>query len=361
MNNVQHSMRVIDATMARGGQQNMTAVSEDVALYDVYVESAPATNQTQESQAIDDTDVLLLDLPALPNDTSNDGALYAAFASGAPDWRGAVLYASDDGGEAGGNNYNAVLSTASRATMGTVLNQIPDHQGNIWDRTSIIRVALRHGTLSSTTELAVLNGANGCVIGREVLQFTTAALVDTNVYELSNLLRGRLGTEHETAIHAIGDDFVLLGSGVERDAIDLGRLGIERHYKGVTIGQPLADADEQVFTYAGVKFRPYSPVDIRGSRNGSNDLTITWKRRTRLNGQWRDLVDVPLSEETEAYEIDVMDGATVMRTLTATSQTVNYSATEQIADFNITKEQLEVRIFQISAMVGRGVASEAII
>jgi hypothetical protein len=60
------------------------------------------------------------------------------------------------------------------------------------------------------------------------------------------------------------------------------------------------------------------------SRNGAGDLTITWVRRTRYSGEWRDLVDVPLNEASEGYEIDVLDGAGQMvRNLVASSTAAN--------------------------------------
>jgi hypothetical protein len=61
-------------------------------------------------------------------------------------------------------------------------------------------------------------------------------------------------------------------------------------------------------------------VHIQGSRNGGGDLTITWVRRTRYSGEWRDLIDAPLNEASEAYQVDVLDGAgQVIRTLSSTS------------------------------------------
>ena len=42
---------------------------------------------------------------------------------------------------------------------------------------------------------------------------------------------------------------------------------------------------------------------------------------------------MPLGEESERYEIDILDGATVMRTLSARLPDVTYTAAQQIADF----------------------------
>jgi len=118
----------------------------------------------------------------------------------------------------------------------------------------------------------------------------------------------------------------------------------------------------QDFTYSAKSLKPYAPVHIAGSRNGSSDLTISWKRRTRLNGDWRDGVDIPLSEESERYEVDIMQGATVKRTITGlTSPSTIYTAAQQVTDFGATQSSVLVNIYQLSASVGRGYAGIATI
>lgn len=106
--------------------------------------------------------------------------------------------------------------------------------------------------------------------------------------------------------------------------------------------------------------KPYAPVHIQGSRNGTGDLTITWVRRTRYGGAWRELVDAPLNEASESYEIDVLDqGATVLRTLTSSSPNVTYTAADQAADIGAPQSAIDISIHQLSAAVGRGFAGRA--
>ncbi len=101
-------------------------------------------------------------------------------------------------------------------------------------------------------------------------------------------------------------------------------------------------------------------MHISGSRNGAGDLTITWVRRTRYGGDWRDLVDVPLNEASEAYEVDVLDGAgAVVRTLSSTSPSVTYTAADQTTDFGAPQAAVDVAVYQLSAAVGRGFAGRA--
>jgi hypothetical protein len=68
-------------------------------------------------------------------------------------------------------------------------------------------------------------------------------------------------------------------------------------------------------------------------------------------------LEVPLAEELEAYEAEILDGATVKRVLsTATTSAVNTSA-RQTADWGAPLglgDSLAVRNFQLFALVGRG-------
>ena len=73
------------------------------------------------------------------------------------------------------------------------------------------------------------------------------------------------------------------------------------------------------------------------------------------------MAEVPLAEDWERYEIDVLDGDIVRRTLTAGEPLVSYGAEQQIADFDEIPESLSVRIYQLSAVWGRGVPRTATI
>jgi hypothetical protein len=68
-----------------------------------------------------------------------------------------------------------------------------------------------------------------------------------------------------------------------------------------------------------------------------------------------------LSEASEAYELDVYDGDDVVRTLTATTETTTYTAAQQTTDFGapIAANDLDGRLYQMSAAVGRGFAASA--
>ena len=109
-------------------------------------------------------------------------------------------------------------------------------------------------------------------------------------------------------------------------------------------------------TFIGEGLKPLSPVHVRATRSGG-DLSLAWVRRTRIGGDSWDDVDVPLGEDNERYEIDILDGSDVVRTLSATSPAATYTATDQTTDFGTPQASVSLRIFQLSPTRGRGTAA----
>ena len=69
-----------------------------------------------------------------------------------------------------------------------------------------------------------------------------------------------------------------------------------------------------------------------------------------------ELANVQL-EELEAYEVEILDGETVKRVLSTATTSVVYSAAQQTADWGTPLapgDSLDIRIYQLSALVGRG-------
>lgn len=348
-------MRVTGTKLVRNGMQEITAVAEDVSSYDFYNPAGSGTSNIQPPTIVSNTRLELLDLPAFPTDGITDAYLrYGVVALGG-DWTASAVYRSDDNGA----NYALMQTLTAQATIGSTLNVLPVGTIYTWDMISTVEVLLTFGQLQSVTDIAVLNGANACVIGDEIIQFQTATLLSENKYQLSGLLRGRLGTEWAIGNHAPSERFVLLTNALARDLMAASGWGISKQFKPVTIGSTLGATALQNFTYTARALKPYAPVHVVGSRAFDN-LTISWQRRTRINGDWRDLVDVPLNEESERYEVDIMQGATVKRTLlNLTSPSAIYTAAQQIADFGAVQSSITVNVYQLSTSVGRGHAGNA--
>ena len=297
-----------------------------------------------------------LDIPKLPTDTSTTINLYCA-ATGKP-YYGAALYETKDGGASW--ILKGLLDYA--ATAGVTTTKLELGVVDFWDEANTVTVQLVNGTLESRPEIDVLNGYNGAVIGSEIVQFKTATLIAERTYRLSGLLRGRLGTEDLIGNHAIGERFVLLESrttGIINSTI--ADWYAPRTYRIGPVTKSVTSGYYQniTFTNTARAYQPWSVCNVTGQRNESGDVTILWNRRDRSGGDWLDCSDIVMTEQTEKYEIDIMDGTTVKRTLTAYEPTINYTFGMQIADFGSLQPTITVRIYQISALRGRGVVKEA--
>lgn len=303
------------------------------------------------------TTLLLLDAPALADaEAQAVGYRVAATGSGSA-WRSGVLEASVDGG----TTWVRVGALDGYTVMGygggTALPAPPAYIGSgNYDNVSTVQVTLIKGTLSSVSDALLVAGANRAMLGDEMIQFGNAAHISGNTYELSRLLRGRRGTEWAMGTHASDDPFVLLGGSVFVPAT-VADIGAARQYRitptGGETSTPVA------FTITGSSARPFSPVRLAGSRDGGGDLTITWVRRSRIGTELPDSGDIPLDEPTERYEVDVMDGGTVVRTISTTSPSCVYTAAQHTADFGSAQPSVSVRVYQIGQLVGRGTAGAA--
>ena len=69
---------------------------------------------------------------------------------------------------------------------------------------------------------------------------------------------------------------------------------------------------------------------------------------------------MPLGEELEAYEVEILDGATVKRVLSTATTSAVYTAAEQTADWGAPLgpgDSLTVRIAQLGQLFGAGAAN----
>jgi len=113
-------------------------------------------------------------------------------------------------------------------------------------------------------------------------------------------------------------------------------------------------------TFQGLGLKPLSPVHVRAVR-ADGDVTISWVRRTRTGGDSWEAPEVGLGEDAESYEVDILDGEAVVRTLASTSPAVTYTAAQQTVDFGSPQPSYDVRIHQMSASYGRGTPRSAVV
>ena len=255
--------------------------------------------------------------------------------------------------------------------MGTLATDLHPGPTSRFDLGNTAIVDLAFGSLASVTDVALFGGANALAVEAspgvwEVLQFGVAELIAPGRYRLSRLLRGQRGTEEAMGAPALdGARVVVLDEALAPLPVSEAALGLETNWRVGPAMRPVSDRSYRAlsFTPEGVGLRPFSVGHVeqpwRTART-SGDLVIRWTRRSRALAadSWGGL-DVPLAEESEAYDVEILDGATVKRTLSTTTTSAVYTAAEQIADWGGLLglgDTLDVRIFQLSARVGRGAA-----
>lgn len=342
------------------------AVSEDVSIWG----GSWAGISVQLGQTVSalpgNTVLRILDIPLL-RDEDNSSGFYAAMSGASNGWKGAALYKSVDAG----GTWGFVGAVSGKATVGYALTALGNFfGGNIFDELNSVTVQLSAGELASATEALVLAGSNACLLGNELLQFKTATAISENTYSLTGLLRGKQGTQSAMSAHTAGEAFVLLDTaGLLRVPMQTSEIGLSRQWRAPTAGNTLTSADIQTATFSSNCLKPVAPVDLRGDRHPTNnDYTLKWGRSARYSNTWRDFVDAALGEATEAYEVEVYSSGTyttLKRTITATasgagsvitpaSQIAIYKSADQVTDFGSDQSTLYVKIYQLSAVVGRG-------
>ncbi len=155
-----------------------------------------------------------------------------------------------------------------------------------------------------------------------------------------------------------GARVVILDTAVQPLSIAEADLGIPWNWRiGPGTSAP-SDVIMQALTFtpSGRGLMPFAPAQPRMRREANGDLAIRWLRRDRaLSADSWVLAEVPMSEAAESYELEILSGGTVLRSVTGlAAPTFTYTASMQTADFGGTVAGVDVRIYQLGPL-GRGV------
>lgn len=361
---ISYTLRLTQVDMGEAGVVSVEGVPIEAAAY---VSTATGDLPDRDLIAVEVlawSDLLLFDTPALTDEDAYDAGFYlAAFANDtSKSWPGAMVERSLDS-----VLYEDWQAAELQPTHGYLTADFLSPRSCwSWDHVNSLTYKAVNGAPETKTRLEVLNGANACFIGSnvagwEIARFMTALDNGDGTWALSGWLRGKRGTEALAAsTWAAGTRIVILTD----SALLWGTQALDTTawYFAETIGGEDNEDAVQAFTFAGNTLKPHAPCHLAASRDGSNNLTGTWVRRTRQGGQWLNLTEtVALAEDTEEYEVDFVDGSeAVIRAVTGlTSETVSYTAAEQTADGLTPGDPVNMRVYQRSALVGRGYAGAA--
>jgi hypothetical protein len=300
---------------------------------------------------------LFLDLPLL----SGDEVAHAPHLGVAADpWPGAVaLWASpsEDGFALGGG-------VEAPMVLGVTENVLTAAGAGRWDRGPALRVRFEAGALSSVSLSAVLAGANlaaignGSAAGWEVFQFAEALMVGPKTWELSLRLRGQAGSDGTMpAQWPAGSLVVMIDRALRQIDLPLAARGLLRNYRigPASAGYNAAGTVARAEAFDGIGLRPYAPVHLRAAVV-AGDLAVGWVRRSRIDGDSWQSVEVPLGEESESYLIRLRQGPTLLREAVSASASWVWTAAMQAAD-GAAPGPVRLEVAQISQAFGPGPAA----
>lgn len=352
----QHRMRIVRRNDA-GGVLTMELVADDAqAMVSTGTTETGYTGQV-DVVALADTVLQPLDIPQL-RDADDGPGYYVAAKGAAANWPGAVVQRSADD-----VTYTTVAEVGEAAVIGTTSGALGDWTGGaVMDEVNTLAVEVGAGELASVTRDALLadRGVNALLVGSEIIRFMVATLTGTNpnTYTLSRLLRGQRGTEWAAVGHAAAERVVLLRpQGLRRVTQTAADIGVTTNLRAVTNGKLVSSATKTIFKNTGISSKPLAPVDLRLQRLSTDDLRISWKRRTRRNAGFcgPQGIVVPFEPGTGSFIVEVLVGAFVVRTMTAgAAGYVDYSRVQLVADFGAVPSSITVRVSQVSDDVGRG-------
>jgi hypothetical protein len=343
--------------------RGIEAIRQDRAAYDLPPgDPRPAT--LARPLVLAAPEVAFLDLPQLTEDQPAHRPFLAAHAR---PWPGELAVFRSPGSD----GFELLTTVPARAHMGVLAYDLWPGPVSRFDLGNALTLDLFSGTLESVTDLALFGGANALAVEAspgvwEIVQAGTAELIAPGRYRLTRLLRGQRGTEGAMGNPAAaGARVVVLDSMLAPLPIALGDIGLPWNWRVGPATRPSSDETyvAQGFTPEGGGLRPFAPAHVEQPWRRARvpgDLTIRWTRRSRaLESDAWEQVEVPLGEDSEGYEVEIRDGAqhAVKRVLASNTTSVLYSAAQQTADWGAPLgpgDTLAIRIFQLSARLGRG-------
>jgi hypothetical protein len=357
-----HEVRIVGINYLPDGRLECSAKPNSAPVYTSTALGASGTYTGQTLSLAGPCDLLLLDIPCVDATRMNATGLLVGLSPYLAGWRGGDIIRSTDAG----NSWDAVQSIAAPGTIaGVAVNALPVGVTHIIDPINTISAVFHGGMPVSVTPSALAAGANHFAVGAhgrwEIVAAQTVVDLGDNQATLSNLMRGRFGTEWAMSQHAAFDAIVLLDSASLRFvALNPSAINSAQLWRGVSNGQNFESVPESSLTYEAVNLKPLAPIRLRGHANsGSFDWTIEWERRSRTPVEPFSGVPTPLGETTESYVVEIWDSsyATLKRTIAGvTSESATWTYAQQIEDFGSEQTEVFARVYQISSVAGRGYA-----
>lgn len=307
-----------------------------------------------------DLDTVVLDIPPFRESHAYEPGLYYAVAPvyASVPWAGATVFVSNDE-----VNWSTASIVGGESVLGTTDTDLAAGPVGVWDEVNSFTVAITRGTPASATDLEVLNGANRAVLfaidgSFEIIGFADVVNNGDGTFTLSRLLRGLRDTDSQAFV--AGSRFVLVSPQTTAySSFNSSYLLRTRYFRGVASSGNIDDETSVAEFIDGYSVRCFAPCNIVGTRDGSNNLNVSWTRRSRVPVSILSPNAAPLEEPEEIYEIDVYDSGVITPNspYTVTGESIwEYTAAMQTADGVTLGAPVELKIYQIGSYTGRGKA-----
>ena len=327
----------IDAVRVEPGAYRQAATNEDDGIISRYTPTLPVWS-------------LFLDLPLLKGDEQPHAPYLAATAK---PWPGSVVAYSSIESD-GGFELNTTLR--KRAFIGRTETPLLRARPGIIDRGAPLRVRLKDASLRSVGMKALLAGSNALAIGDgspenwEVIQFSSAIPVEKDLWEIGGRLRGQAGTDGiMPEVWPKGSVVVILDGAAQQVNLPPSARGQERFWRIGPARRAFDDPSYRAKTTEarGIGLRPYAPCHLR-----ANGRTLSWIRRSRVDGDGWEGEDIPLGEVRERYRLRLIQNGAVLHE--ADVGTPTHTVPEQVWAAAHGGGGFTVAVAQLSDQFGAG-------
>jgi Putative phage tail protein len=271
-----------------------------------------------------------LDLVPLSEQDVNEAAFYfAAGTSSDKAWSGAQLTPNGAPSHFSSQIVPGATPLGASVTSLSVAGVNP----GLFDYSTTLRISLERGSVGNATEAQVRAGANLLALGERLIHWTTATEVEAGVFDLTGLLNGVGGSDYygeDTGTIASGTRVCLLVDNAGKRQTGIIRVPMQRtsinqamQFQVAATAPALTNLPEedrpitplQSVTFAGNSLKPHSPWGIEVSRDeGTGDVTIQWRARTREPNAWYNTGVAPEQADTNKFQLTLKNGSSVAHT-----------------------------------------------
>ena len=319
--------------------QKYTCKYDRKSAYQTSVKGIPVDKPTPPPENIVGEPYLEIFDSHILSDEHDTLGLYAVVQRSTDAWTGVLIEISNDGGE----NWNTIGEEGAEGIMGKTVTKLNAHSKYFQDKTNKFQIELydHRDEVDEYTHRQVLNRNGMLKIGNEIINYEDAEYLGSGIYEFSNLLRGRKGTD--AVEHEIGTRVVFLSVGAvrfyEMSVSSLNRTALVR---ATAIGTTSTSTTVE-FTFKGLTQKELAPARFKARREGS-DLHLSWIGVGRIGGGGV----VRHGDYFLGYNIFVNDDEPIFAGINENSLTIPYQSGV-------------VKICGINSFTGNGFFSEVIV